>query len=74
MKKILKCFLLISFLLIVLTCLPSVVHAGPGDPSCDPLDPGCPIDGGLGLLLAAGAGYGIKKIREIQKNKHLVQD
>ena len=36
----------------------------PGDP-CDyddPLNP-CPIDGGLGVLLALGVGYGIKKYR-----------
>ena len=26
--------------------------------------PDCPIDGGLALLIAAGAGYGIKKYRE----------
>jgi hypothetical protein len=25
---------------------------------------GIPIDGGLGFLLAAGAGYGVKKLRE----------
>ncbi len=75
MKKILKTSLLLSLLLVILSCLPSLVHAGIGDPGCDPLDPGCPIDGGLGLLLAAGAGYGIKKARSIQKNKdHKLQD
>ncbi len=74
MKKILKYSLILTFLLIVLSCFPSIVHAGPGDPSCDPLDPGCPIDGGLGFLLAAGAAYGIKKIHNIQKNKHHLQD
>lgn len=30
---------------------------------------GVPIDGGLGFLLAAGAGYGVKKIREMRKSK-----
>lgn len=28
---------------------------------------GVPIDGGLGLLLAAGAGYGVKKIRDFRQ-------
>jgi len=28
---------------------------------------GVPIDGGMGFLLAAGAGFGIKKIRESRK-------
>jgi hypothetical protein len=34
---------------------------GPDDPE------DTPIDGGLGLLLAAGAGYGIKKYRDAKK-------
>lgn len=29
-----------------------------------PPPPGVPIDGGIGLLLALGAGYGIKKLKE----------
>jgi hypothetical protein len=30
-----------------------------------------PIDGGLSLLLAAGVGYGAKKVKEkYKKNKH----
>jgi hypothetical protein len=28
----------------------------------------CPIDGGLSLLIAAGVGYGAKKIKE-KRNK-----
>jgi hypothetical protein len=56
-----KFFLSFSVLILFLTCLPSLVHAQ-GDPGCDPLDPLCPIDGGLGFLLAAGVGYGIKKV------------
>lgn len=27
-------------------------------------DPELPVDGGLGVLLAAGVGYGIKKLRK----------
>ena len=34
--------------------------------------PDVPIDGGLSLLVAAGVGYGVKKIREERKkNKKL---
>lgn len=35
--------------------------AQPGPP------PATPIDGGLGLLLAAGGAYGIKKLRDHRK-------
>jgi hypothetical protein len=45
---------------------------GPGDdPGGDPGgDPDLiPIDGGLGFLLAAGVGYGVKKAREYKKKK-----
>jgi hypothetical protein len=35
------------------------------DPGCGP---DCPIDGGIGLLLAAGVGYGVKKYRERVKS------
>lgn len=44
-----------------------MLAGGPGDPGCEPLDPACPIDGGLSALLAIGAGYGIKKIRDARK-------
>jgi len=49
-------------------CSPALVKADPGDPSdppCvgpDPQTGECPIDSGLLLLIAAGAGYGIKKV------------
>jgi hypothetical protein len=48
-----------ALLAVVLICLlPSVVFAqDPGG------GPDAPIDGGLGLLLAAGVGYGVKKYR-----------
>ena len=36
---------------------------GTGDPD------GVPIDGGLSLLLAAGAGYGANKLRKNKKKK-----
>lgn len=40
--------------------------ANPPDPGGDP---GAPIDGGLSLLLAAGAGYGIKRAKLNKKSK-----
>ena len=40
-----------------------------GDPGCDPLDPSCPIDGGLSLLIAAGIGIGAKKAYEKKKKE-----
>lgn len=32
-------------------------------PPCENCDPGVPIDGGLSLLLVAGAAYGVKKYK-----------
>ncbi len=32
-----------------------------------PDNPDAPIDGGLSLLLAAGVGYGVKKVRDNRK-------
>lgn len=29
-----------------------------------------PIDGGITALLAAGIGYGVKKVIDLKKNKH----
>lgn len=56
-----------TFKYALFTCLISVSTLianaqGPSDPGGDP--EGVPIDGGITLLLAAGAGYGIKKIRD----------
>ena len=31
------------------------------EPGCDPLDPNCPIDGGISLLIAVGISLGAKK-------------
>jgi hypothetical protein len=33
----------------------------PGDPSAN--DPAVPIDGGITLLLAAGAAYGVRRLK-----------
>lgn len=55
--------ILISFLIALfgMVILPETAFAQ-GAP------PATPIDGGLSLLLAGGAVYGIKKIRDYRKN------
>lgn len=55
---------------IIIFCLPVLANAQV-DPGCDPaIDPTCvPIDGGLSLLIAAGVGYGIKKVRDGRKQQ-----
>lgn len=40
------------------------------DAGCDPLDPACPIDGGLSLLIAAGIGIGAKKAYDLRKKQN----
>jgi hypothetical protein len=57
-KKVLSGLLILS-----LICVSPVLFAqtGPEDPSID--DPAVPVDGGLSLLLAAGAAYGVRRVR-----------
>lgn len=51
----------------------------PDDPNynCCPSNPAypesCPIDGGVVALLAAGVGYGVKKVRDSRK-KEVVEE
>lgn len=52
-------------LLFVITCLPLLSIAQGFDDGADDV----PIDGGLSLLVAAGMGYGARKLRQ-KKNKH----
>lgn len=63
LKKAVKFYVMISLSLML-----SMVafSQGDGDPG-DPDDTVVPVDGGVGILLAAGIGYGIKKIREARK-------
>ena len=49
-----------------------VVHIAFGQGGGFPVDPsavGAPIDGGLSLLLAAGAAYGAKKVYDFRNNQ-----
>ncbi|HQW85160.1 MAG TPA: hypothetical protein PK987_11880 [Ferruginibacter sp.] len=62
MKQQLKKYYPAVILLLVLL-IPTIVFAqGPPDPN------DIPIDGGLSLLLAAGAAYGAKKYRDYKKH------
>lgn len=62
MKQLLKkCYPAVILLLVLL--IPTIVFAdGPPDPN------DVPIDGGISVLLAAGAAYGVKKYRDYKKN------
>lgn len=51
----------IALLLLCCLVLPAIAHAQIIDPE------DTPIDGGLSLLLAAGAAYGVKKYRDGKK-------
>ncbi len=58
MKQIIKSAFIFSVILFVAI---TTVHADIGDAGGD-VD--LPIDGGLSLLVAAGVGYGAKKLKE----------
>lgn len=53
--------------MVMLVVIPMVVMAQPPEPEGDP---DVPIDGGVTLLVAAGVGYGVKKLRD-RKAKQL---
>jgi hypothetical protein len=62
MTKFNKHNICITLLLLLCMALPMITLAqGPPDPE------DTPIDGGLSLLLAAGAAYGVKKYRDGKK-------
>ena len=65
MGRIFLIFRKVLFILIGLL-IATYVYAQPGDPGGDP---DVPIDGGIGLLIAAGALYGSKKIYEARNKK-----
>lgn len=57
--KICTTLLLLTLILLIPALL--LAQGGPVDPN------DVPIDGGLSLLLAAGAAYGVKKYRDYKK-------
>ena len=69
MKANLKRFFIVGISLTLFLCSPALVRAQE-DPPCvgpDPQTGECPVDSGLLLLIAAGAGYGIKKAVDSRK-------
>ena len=68
MKRYTRLVFLFSMLVLSLCILPQFAKAigNPDDPGGDP---DAPIDGGVGILVAAGVIYGIKKIKDDRKKK-----
>ena len=65
---------LFTLLMIVLIMVLPILSNGQVDPPPGPVggnnpDTNVPIDGGLSLVLAAGVGYGAKKIRDYNKKR-----
>jgi hypothetical protein len=55
-----------TLLIIIVLLLPTMQVFAEGIGDID-TDPDVPIDGGLSLLVAAGVGYGAKKLKEKRK-------
>lgn len=47
---------------------------GPTGPGGPPPSGAVPVDAGLGILLAAGAGYGVKKVYDFRKKSKKAQE
>ena len=64
-------FFVIIIMLLPLMGISQEVPPGPGDTGGgNPDDAGSvPIDGGLSLVIAAGVGYGVKKLRDFNKKR-----
>jgi hypothetical protein len=70
MKQGINKILVLSFFIFLSLCFPSLVQAQEVDPGPGPDAPtAVPIDGGLVILLAAGAGYGLKKYRNNRRKE-----
>ena len=52
----------VYLLIMMILSLHTTMAQDPGDPSAD--DPAAPVDGGITLLLAAGAAYGARRLRK----------
>jgi len=69
MKRTCRLLIIGTVLLLLFNVYPQVCAAQIGDPG---EDPDAPIDGGIGLLIAAGVGYGIKKANDRRKKNSTV--
>ena len=68
MNKLRKYIVMLGLVIVANLLAPLTINAQTApDPGCDPLDPACPIDGGLSLLIAAGIGIGAKKAYDSRK-------
>jgi hypothetical protein len=75
MKKIKLVFILLAIFTLPLISFPDPPGppgGGGGNPGAGggPTPVGAPIDGGLGILLALGLGYGGKKLYDARKAKN----
>ena len=61
MKRIKKYVFVTGMVMLVSLVQPIKGTAQVVDPGCDPLDPTCPIDGQLSLLIVAAVGIAAKK-------------
>jgi hypothetical protein len=61
MKKLNNVLMILCMVLAVMLISPAPGHSQPPPPPSKPTQ--TPIDGGLGLLAAAGGAYAIKKLR-----------
>ena len=66
MKSYWKMIVVPGLFVAILALLPVICFAQLGDPAGDP---DAPIDGGVGILIAAGVGYGVKKYKEANRKK-----
>ena len=65
MKKFLIVFTILLIIAAAVLILPDLASAQPPPPPSKPTQ--TPIDGGLGLLAAAGGAYAVKKLRDKKK-------
>jgi len=65
-----KYIVMLGIVIIASSVIPLATNAQIApDPGCDPLDPACPIDGGVSLLIAAGIAIGAKKAHDYTKKE-----
>jgi len=65
MKKFIIALIIIVIIAAAILILPDLASAQPPPPPSKPTQ--TPIDGGLGLLAAAGGAYAVKKLRDRKK-------
>ncbi|MCC5905453.1 MAG: hypothetical protein JJU13_04560 [Balneolaceae bacterium] len=68
MKTFFYFFAIILISVLIISVLPELLSAQPAPPPLPDKPAQTPIDGGLGLLAAAGGAYAIKKIKDRKNN------